>query len=122
MVMPQMSPQVMAQMKAAGLSMPGGNSFSVQHCVTPAEAARDTPSVARQSDGCTEQQVSDIGGHVTVSMTCNGQMQGTGTVVMNVAPEHFDGDFSFTGIDNGRPVSQKVHLEGQYLSDTCPGN
>jgi hypothetical protein len=122
MVMPQLSPEVLAQMKAAGVSMPGGNSFSAQRCITPEEAARDTPNVARQSDGCTEQQTSDIGGQVTVSMSCNGQMQGTGTVVMNVAPDHFAGDFSFTGVENGRPVSQKIHIEGQYLSDTCPGS
>jgi hypothetical protein len=111
-------PAVLAQMQARGISM-GGNTISTPHCVTPEEAAKDTPHVTRSDSGCTESNLSEGEGQVSFSLQCTGKMVGTGSVVMTRSPDHFDGDYSFTGNENGRQVSQKFHMTGQYVSSTC---
>jgi hypothetical protein len=117
---PQLSPDVLARMKAAGVTMPSNNSFTTQHCITPEQAASDSPQLSRGADGCQQTQVSASEGQVSFKMVCTGQMKGTGTVVMNVQPDQFDGDFSFTGTSGGHPVNTKTHISGHYVSENCP--
>jgi len=119
--MPQLPPDVVARMKAAGVSIPsGGNTISAQRCISPEQAAAATPPITRSESGCTAQSVNHSGNQVTYVMACTGSMQGTASVTMNFTPDHFAGDYQFTGSRNGQAVDAKTHFEGQYLSDTCP--
>ena len=117
--MPQIPPEALARMKAMGMSMPAGGGMTAQHCVTPEEAARDAPQVTRAGSGCAMGEMSRNGNVVTYSMVCSGQMQGIAKAAMTVAPEHFSGDYSFTGTENGRPVNTQSHIDAQYLAADC---
>ena len=112
---PQIPPAELAQMKAQGITT-SGNTMTFQHCLSAAEAAAGPPPATTQQDGCTQQP----NGETSYSVSCSGAMQGTGTVTMSLAPDHFTEDFQFTGTSQGQPANVQNHLEGTLVSATCP--
>ena len=119
MSMPNLPPEALARMQAAGMHMNPGGGMTVQRCITPEEAARDTPPINRKDSGCEERNVSHSGGDVSFDLVCTGEMQGSGHAQMSLSPEHFTGDYHFTGSRDGQPMEMNSHIEANYVGPDC---
>jgi hypothetical protein len=119
--MPQIPAEDMAKMKAMGMHMPMGNTFTTQKCVTPEEAAATKPPPMGRNNDCQMGKVSTSGGSLTGDMTCSGpNMTGTGHFQVSYSsPEHYTGQMAFNGSSHGHPVNMTNKFEGKWLSASC---
>src|ERR1700733_7992514 len=121
--MPNMSnlpPDAIAAMKAHGVTM-GGDSISVQKCMTGEEFAAGKPPPAGTHDkNCTMTNVSYTGSHMVADMSCTGTYIATGHVQFDWdSDEHFKGEVMTTGTQGGHTVTHDAKIEGRYLSASC---
>lgn len=121
MQMPQLSPQELAQMKAMGVHIPTGNTFTMQHCMTAAEVSADVPpSSQRPQSGCKTTNVKVVGHTMTADMVCSGDMKGEGHFnVTYDSPEHYSGQTTFKGTMEGRPSDTTNSFDGTWVSADC---
>lgn len=115
-------PQILAQMKAAGITPPGGGQPMVsQMCVTAAQAAMDTPPIIeRDQSGCSTQNVKASGNKVSADMVCTGQIKGKGhmeTAYSGAA--HYQGTYSFEGTAQGQPQNMNMTFTGDFVAASC---
>ena len=121
MQMPQLSPEQMAQMKAMGMHMPMGNTFTTQHCVTEAQAKADAPPSGQRADaGCKTTNVKVSPHKMTADSVCNGRMKGEGHFTVTYEnPDHYTGQMNFKGTMEGRPADMSTTYEGTWISADC---
>ncbi len=119
--MPQIPPEQMAKMKAMGMQMPAGNTFTTQHCVTPEEAAATKPPPMGRNKECQMGKMSVAGGVISGDMTCSGEeMTGTGHFQVTYdTPQHYSGQMAFSGDSHGHHMNMTNRFEGKWLSASC---
>ncbi|HEX3809943.1 MAG TPA: DUF3617 domain-containing protein [Rhizomicrobium sp.] len=118
--MPKMSPEQMAQMKAAGVNMSGSNTFVAQHCVSAQEAAMDRPPVGQSQHGCSMNNYKFVHGKMSADMTCTGDNQATGHLdVTYDSDKHYSGAVRMTAMQDGKPLSMTNTFEGKWVSADC---
>ena len=85
--MPQMPPEALAQMKAMGMSMPNGRTFTSQICMTEADVNADKPpSMGNENMGCKWGNMHVSGTGMTGDLVCTGQMNGKGSMQVSTTP------------------------------------
>lgn len=125
MSMPNMSanipPEALARMKAMGMSMPGNQTFTSQHCMTAEEVASEKPPTPRSNSDCTMANMSHDAHNFTADMTCSSErMQGHGHVAVSFdSDEHYSGTYTFTGTAEGHPQNMTYNFEGRWISADC---
>ncbi|MGH6872291.1 MAG: DUF3617 domain-containing protein [Rhizomicrobium sp.] len=119
--MPQMPPDQIAKMKAMGVSVPNGNTMTVQHCMTEAEVTADTPPQMQQNKDCSMQNMKQSGGSFSAEMVCNGpDMQGSGHFQVTYdSDSHYSGSMAFSGVSHGHPTTMTNNFEGHWVSASC---
>jgi hypothetical protein len=121
---PQIPPDQLAKMQQMGIKLPfGGAPQTVQHCVTPEEAAKaDHPDAGKD---CQMSNQSWNGNHFTADIACNGRegkMTGhidatAGSDSDYVATTHMEGSNPQLGGD----FAMDNHITGKWLSADCGG-
>jgi Protein of unknown function (DUF3617) len=119
-VPPQYQAMVQEQMKAHGVTM-GGNSISVQQCMTSdAFAVGKPPPVGAHDKNCTMTNMSYTGSHMSADMTCTGTNASSGHVDFSWdSGDHFTGDIKLTAMQGSQTVTHEEKLEGHLISATC---
>jgi hypothetical protein len=122
--MPDMSklpPEAQAAMRAHGVTM-GGRAITVQHCMTQAEVDANKPPPMRNEKDCKMTNMKMGDQSFSADMVCTGEMNATGHFdVAFDSPEHYRGKVSFTGTENGHPMSNTTTMEGRWVSADCKG-
>lgn len=119
--MPQIPPEALAKMRAAGVNAPMNNTFTTQHCVTPEEAAAAKPPSMSRSKDCQMGKINAAGASVSGDLTCSGsEMNGTGHFQVSYdSAEHYSGQMTFTGDAHGHHMDMTNKFEGKWLSASC---
>ncbi len=123
--MPDLSklpPQVQAQMKARGVQMNAGG-LTARHCITPAEAANDTPAMG-QGEGCHVEHVKITGRSYDADMVCTGEkpgeMNARGHIQITFeSPLHYFGTSTMSGTANGQPIGNATKIDARWLAADC---
>jgi Protein of unknown function (DUF3617) len=122
--MPQMSPEQMEKMKAAGIKMPFmGGETKAKSCVTKEEIEKfgaPKPETQRQS-GCEMQNFSRTASGYTGHMVCTGNMAATADFTVTILdPNHITSTMKMDGtMKNGKPVHMQMDSSGSFLSPDC---
>ncbi|HEX3674226.1 MAG TPA: DUF3617 domain-containing protein [Rhizomicrobium sp.] len=119
--MPQIPPDQLAKMKAMGVTIPNGNTMTVQHCMTAQEVAADEPPQMHQSQDCNMQNVKMTGGMYSADMVCKGsEMTGSGhlAVIYNNDTQ-YSGKMTFSGMTHGRPETMTNTFSGHWIKADC---
>ena len=109
--------QVTTKMTMPGLAQQ--QSFTTQHCMTPAEVKQNTmpPSTNAQCKMVNE-KVS--GGSFTGDMVCTGQAKGAGHIVVNYdADTHYAGQMTMSMNAGGQIMHMTNSFEGKWISADC---
>ena len=123
--MPQIPPEALAQMRAAGVQMPqmssSGMTTRSQFCMTADQVNADKPpQVGPNDSGCTWANMRVTGTQMSADLVCKGRMNGTGKIQMTyVRAEHYDGDYSFKGTMEGNPADMHASMTGDWVSANC---
>lgn len=121
-IVSQIPQNILAKLSAMGIALPqGSQNFSVQQCVTPLQAATDTPPViADHGSGCAPRNIHFAGSTLTADLICTGRVQGKGSAMAVFStPEHFTGTYSFTGSSHGKTLSVNNNVSGDLTSHEC---
>src|SRR6185437_13664706 len=121
MPMASMPPEAMEKMKAMGMSMPSGQTFNTQICMTQAEVDADKPPAMTQNDmGCSGKVTGMTANGVTEDMTCNGRMKGTGHMQISFTGDsHYEGSYNFNGNMEGHPMQSSSSFKGDWVKADC---
>jgi hypothetical protein len=121
MAMPQMPPEALAQMKAMGMSMPSGRTFTSQICMTEADVNADKPpSMGNDNMNCKWTNMHVTGSGMTGDLICSGQMTGKGSMqVSYTGNTHYSGQYSFTGSVEGHQQNMKSSFTGDWVKADC---
>jgi hypothetical protein len=116
-----MPPEMMAQMKKSGASMPPSKPVVIQMCMSQEEVNSDNPPhVDRASTGCSTRIVSQTPLALKAAMTCKGAMKGTGSIeVAYTGAEHYAGAYSFKGTLAGNPTNVTTKFSGDWVKADC---
>lgn len=121
----QIPPEVMAQMKARGITMPAiGAPHTFKQCLTAAEAAKDEHPDLSQDKSCTSQNAKWSGDHFHAEITCSGNAGPRHGVIdgsMGNGGRSYSGTFRMEGEDphlGGHYVMQG-QSSGKWLGPTC---
>jgi hypothetical protein len=114
-------PEAVAAMKRAGMAMPGAKPIIAQMCMSQAEVdSARPPHLDRTATGCDTKIVKETATAMTATMTCKGNMRGTGTIqVTYKGAEHYVGSYSFKGTSGGRPVDMTTRFKGDWVKADC---
>jgi hypothetical protein len=122
--MPDMSklpPEAQAAMRAHGVTM-NGRGMVVQHCMTQSEVDAIKPPPMRNGQDCKMSNLKTAGQSFSADLVCSGQMNATGHFEVSYdSPEHYTGKSSFTGTQDGHPISNSTTMEGRWVSADCKG-
>lgn len=114
-------PDQLARMKAMGMHLPNDNSSTFRHCVSAADAARDTPPPMKSHD-CSMSNVVFNARTFSADMACNNPREGLaqGHVLVTFDGDtHYTGQTSFTASANGRSMDMGSSFEGRWISADC---
>jgi hypothetical protein len=116
----KLPPEVLARMKAMGVGI-GGNSVTVQHCMSAQEfALHKLPYMGSHAKGCAMSNYNETGNHVSFDLACSGKSSATGHVQADWdSDEHYTAEVNMTGTQNGQTVSSSEKLEGRLISVSC---
>jgi len=125
--MPKIPPAQLAKMRAMGVHVPmGGDTITVTHCMTPAEAAMDKiPAMSKEHQKyCNMQNMKLSADGMSADMVCTGKVQGGGHMQVRFdSPEHYAGKVTMSFNANGHPMSSSSTFEAKWLSAACtPGH
>src|SRR5665213_1122844 len=74
-------PQLAAQMKRSGMTMPGAQPMTVQMCMSKEEVASNAPPhLDSGATGCNTRLVSQTAQAMRANIVCKGPMKGTGSI------------------------------------------
>ena len=125
--MPELTPEVLAQMEAMGIQLPNMD-FSqprittVQTCITPEDIAnRDQFDTGTEmDDDCRQEnlQTSDMG--MSMDLVCTGTMNGTGRIeYVFESDTSYSGTMNFQGTSGGQVANMSNTMEGNWVSVDC---
>jgi hypothetical protein len=115
---PQIRAKMAAQMRAHGVQM-NGNTITVRHCVTQAEANSDQPHMG-QSKNCRVENVHTTGNSYSADMVCSGAINARGhTQITFESPVHYFGTSTMNGSAGGRPISSSTKVDARWLASDC---
>lgn len=127
--MPELSPEVLAQMEAMGIELPNldfsqPRTTTVQTCVTPEDIAnRDRFDMGTEmDDDCRQEnlQTSDTG--MSMDLICTGTMNGTGHIeYVFESDTRYSGTMTFQGTSGGQVANMSNTMEGNWVSADCGG-
>ena len=121
--MPKIPPAQLARMRAMGVHVPmGGDTVTVTHCMTPAEAAMDRiPAMAKEHQKyCSMQNMKMSADGMSADMVCTGKVQGGGHMQVRFdSPEHYAGKVTMSFNANGHPMNSSSTFEAKWLSAVC---
>ena len=119
--MSQLPPQAQAAMRAHGVTM-NGRAMTVQHCMTQEEVDAVKPPPMRNAQDCKMTNLKTAGQSFSADLVCSGQMNATGHFEISYdSPEHYTGKSTFTGTQDGHPISYTTTMEGRWVSADCKG-
>lgn len=99
---PQLPPELLAKMRARGVSLPGsGEPHTYKVCLTPEQAAKEDHPDLRQDKACKVTNTAWSGNHFHSEISCNGNGNERHGVT--------DGDVS----DGSKRVVGTIRMEGQ---------
>lgn len=116
-----MPPEVLAQMKAAGMKIPSVSTVKGQMCMSQAEVdSSKPPQIDQGATGCATKIISQTASTMKAEMTCNGRMKGKGhmQVTYNGA-EHYKGSYDFKGTVEGNPTNMSTTFQGDWVKADC---
>jgi hypothetical protein len=118
---PQIPPDQLAKMKAMGITIPNGNTMTVQHCMTQAEVAADKPPQMQRNKDCAMQNIKSSGGAYSADMVCSGpDMTGNGHFQVSYdSDSHYAGQMTFSGTSHGHPAAMTNSFNGKWVSADC---
>jgi Protein of unknown function (DUF3617) len=104
------------------MTMPGmakEQSFSSQHCMTPAEVKQNTmPASSNAQCKMTNEKTS--GGLFSGDMVCTGAAKSTGHITVNYdSSTHYAGQMTMSMMGGGRAVHMNNSFEGKWVSADC---
>ena len=116
-----MPPEVMAQMKKAGMSMPAAQTITTQICMTQAEVDSDKPPQMGKNDtGCDSHVTKQTASSMAADMVCTGQMKGTGHIEVSYSSaEHYTGSYAFHGSVEDHPSNLSTTFKGDWVKADC---
>lgn len=120
--MPQVPPEMRAQMKQMGLDIPGVDPITHRVCITPEQAARETmPNVNDPESGCRMVGSKRDGDRFTADLVCDGRMKGKGNMTMTLnGPKAHTGRMAFKGTsEEGMPLDMSSEVNGKWLAAEC---
>jgi hypothetical protein len=116
----QIPPEALAQMKAMGMKMPGGQTVTTQICMTQADVDADKPPAMQRDSGCTSNITSKSTSSITAEMVCSGQMQGSGHIQIAYSGDsHYEGSYTFKGVMEGHPMETSSNFKGDWVKADC---
>jgi hypothetical protein len=122
--MPDMSklpPEAQAAMRAHGVSA-NGHTMTVQHCMTQEEVDAIKPPPMRNGQDCKMSNLRAVGQSFSADLVCTGELSATGHFDISYdSAEHYTGKVSFTGTEQGHPISNTTTMEGRWVSADCKG-
>jgi hypothetical protein len=122
--MPQISPEQMEKMRAAGIKMPFmGEETKVKSCVTKEEIEKfgaPKPETQKQS-GCEMQNFNRTATGYTGHMVCSGNMTATADFTVTIIdPNHITYTMKMDGTSKGgKPIHMTMDSSGSFLSPDC---
>jgi hypothetical protein len=120
--MPQIPPEALAMIKARHMPVPGsGEPATVQMCMTQEQVNADKPlPMSNRDERCDTKVLNQTGSQVEAQITCHGHMEGVGHLKMSWrGTDHYDSDYSFKGIMEGRPQEISTHSTGDFVKADC---
>jgi hypothetical protein len=123
-VMAGLTPEQRAQMKSMGIKIPENSSFSVDHCVTPEEAAQFKPpplgKMGHEKECHVENLKTNASG-ASADMVCDGEhMKGGGHFsIVYDSREHYAGKVTIDAVADGHPVKTTMSFEAHWLGADC---
>jgi hypothetical protein len=119
--MPKIPPDQLAKMKAMGVTVPNGNTMTVQHCMTAQEVSAEEPPQMHQSRDCNMENVKTSGGLYSADMVCKGpDMTGNGHLVVTYGSDTaYDGKMTFSGMSHGHPETMTNTFSGRWIKADC---
>jgi hypothetical protein len=123
--MPQLPPEVLAQMQAAGVHMPNFSqpqTRTSQFCITPEEITNRQPfeEDEEMEDNCTQEnfQMDDNG--MSVDYVCTGEQAGTMHVEYTfVSSTQISGSMTMQGAGQGMAVNMQSDFNANWLGADC---
>ena len=125
--MPEMSPEVLAQMEAMGIQLPNMDfsqprTTTVQTCITPEDIAnQDQFDMGEEmDDDCRQEnlQTSDTG--MSMDLVCTGTMNGTGRIeYVFESDTSYSETMNFQGTSGGQVANMNNTMEGNWVSADC---
>lgn len=122
-MMANIPPEALARMREHGVTMPNGQTFTSQHCMTAEEVASEKPPTPRNNSECSMSNMTHTATSFTADMTCSSEtMQGRGHVAVTFdSSEHYAGNYTFSGTAQGHPQNMSYTFEGKWISADCGG-
>jgi Protein of unknown function (DUF3617) len=116
-----MPPEVAAQMKQAGMTMPKPAPITSRMCMSQSDVDSDKPpQMDPNASGCDTKLIKASASAIEAQMTCSGKMKGTGHMqIAYSAPEHYSGSYSFKGTVEGNPTSMSTSFKGDWVKADC---
>jgi hypothetical protein len=114
-------PQVAAALKKAGQSLPAAKPMTVQMCMSQAEVdSSEPPHLDSKATGCVTKTTRQTASEMTATMTCNGDMKGSGSIQISYSGnEHYAGSYSFKGTSFGSPANITTRFKGDWVKADC---
>jgi hypothetical protein len=124
MQMPQMTPQLQAQMEKAGVKVQPGGGVAVQTCLTKEQVERDEPPKPRENarQKCERTEFKRAGSTANWKVVCTGErpMTGTGSMTME-SPESYSSTMNMVSQDpKYGSMTMNNSMRGKWLSPDCP--
>jgi hypothetical protein len=123
--MPELSPEVLAQMQAAGIQMPNFSqpqTRTSQYCITPEEIANREPLAEDEEmeENCTQENFQSDENGMSADYICTGENAGTMHMeYVFVSPTHFTGTMTLQGTGQGMAMNMQTNIEGNRLGADC---
>ncbi len=115
---PDQRKQFEAMMGAQGVGLVGGKPTSLQVCITPEQAARDT--VPMSESDCNEISRERSGRTLRLKFTCQGRHKGSGEAEITFDSEKAHlGRMVITSTASGKPVRMEIEHSGRWLAAGC---
>jgi hypothetical protein len=125
--MPELSPEVLAQMQAMGIELPNldfsqPRTTTVRTCVTPEDIAnRDRFDMGTEMDeDCRQENLQTSETGMSMDLVCTGTMNGTGHIEYVFESEtRYSGTMTFQGTSGGQVANMSNAMEGNWVSADC---
>ena len=117
--MSKMPPEVLARMKARGMSMNAGGGMTSKFCMTAEQVNTDKPPMTHRGN-CEAQNVKMKGNFFSADVVCKAPSNAKGHIEITYdSPEHYSGKQTTTMTMNGKTQTHEMLLDARWLSPDC---